>query len=244
MGAIANQFGPAERHEPQYYPVANDKPFTHVIMGEPGDPLYVDPSLPHSLSGTQVSLDKFVNILQTLNKEGQGDVDPQTGIMVLLGMMGIVVASMVGVRPPEGTEPYLVAGLVMLLLVKTMMIPPVSESIAKTVGVWKQFTAGPIPSCEMKLTDKAIETIKQKREFPNELKDVLTLDKINDPVIFFDREDTSMTIFERSSALALLQRGMLHPITKRPLDRDKLVELPALKRQIEELSQDPNIEMT
>lgn len=246
MSAISNLSGPAIPEPQHFYPVAGDKPFTPVIMGTPGDPLYADPTLPCSLANlTKAQMDNFVNILQNVSKASQRDVNPRTGIMLLLGAMAFPVSAMSGIRPPEGTIPYFMAGLVTLLLGKILVTPPVTELIAKTVTAWKQRLAGPIPSCDMKLTAKAIKKIIQTHQFPNELKDAVTCEKIQDPVVFLDRtgNDKSMTIFERSTALELIQRGMLHPITNRPLNKDELVELPALKRQIEVLSRNPEIKM-
>jgi hypothetical protein len=243
MGAYSNVSGSKSEG---FYPIAENVPFTPVIRGAPGDPLYVDPTLPRDMaSASQVPMDQFVKILQSTSAKSREDVDPTTGVMLLLGAMTLPIAAMAGVKPPEGTEHYLLAALVMMLIAKTLLLEPVTNAIAKTVELWKNRPVGPTPSCEMKFTDEAIEKIKQTHQFPSELKDVLSFDKIEDPVTFLDRTgtDKTMTIFERSTAEQLLQNGFLHPITKRPLNRADLVELPELKRQIEDLSQDPDITM-
>lgn len=242
-----------------YYPMAENIPFTRVIKDQPGDPFYVAPGTKHFTeeSVLRVGAEKFADFIQTYGEKSVElrvtfeQATPCHRTISAVAITCIVYGyftNNIGVSKAGNVldQLFLAGGFVavafgVLDLIRTTHTFPIA--MAKTASYIKDYLRRPVSSCDMKLTQDALRRIGEIHQYPQELYDVITLDKIQDPVTFLDRtgKDAMMMIFERASAIELVNKHLNHPISGRKLSYEDLVELPDLKRQIEDLSRDSSI---
>lgn len=264
---MSSNISRAAGREPNYYPMAENIPFTRVIKGQPGDPVYVEPGREHvSENVLKIAAEKFADLLQRygnkieanrvlrqqFNERAQalGLREPLFTSQRTTCLLGVVSAIAIPIlllvdHQLGRVELYgSLAASVCALIGGVEAFPDTPKILHKTASVMNEYLRSPMPPCDMKLTEDAIKRIRDTRQMPQELQDILTYEKVIDPVMFLDRTglDKTMTIFERSSAIILLNKQLPHPISRRILSYNDLVELPELKRQLEELSQDPDIQ--
>lgn len=264
---MSSNISRATGREPNYYPMAENIPFTRVIKGQPGDPLYVEFGREHvSENVLKVAGEKLADLLQSYGNRIEANRVIEQEINERAQALGFR-------RPPFSSHRFnCLLGVVSAIAIPVLLFvdhrlgrvelfgslavsacaalssieafPATPKILHKTASVMNEYLRSPIPPCDMKLTEDAIKRIRDSRQMPQELQDTLTFEKIIDPVMFLDRTgtDSTMTVFERSSAITLLAKHIQHPISRRILAYSDLVELPELKRQIEELSQDPEIQ--
>ena len=216
---------------PEFYKMPQNSPFTSVVKGAAGDPLLKP--LEH---GLMLSLDEGVHI-QASNEELQKAINGKTQLVTnaLLAGNSILFSPIIA---NLSLSLFSAALFVSSVATATTLILKLIEKDLKH-QLDKQI---PLNTCALKLNEKALATIHSTHKLPSELTDPVSFSLIDDPVMLYNNDglDESVTIFNRSVAEELITRKQNHPLTGRKVEG--FILLPELKKQIQELRANPEIE--